>query len=149
MNQKRKEINIKNKYINILLMKIIKHPDGRYKNQDNIFINKIYSFDKRYKLIRPIIEKKIKIMKDMDLNTQYQFNNITGFYFPVNFSRRDISLYYNFFYNTNDFNIVYSNTTKEVGEWILTKTIIYEGEEEKVVSKGPKGKISKKVQRKR
>jgi hypothetical protein len=88
-------------------MKIIKHPDGRYKNQDNIFINKIYSFDKRYKLIRPIIEKKIKIMKDMDLNTQYQFNNITGFYFPVNFSRRDIRLYYNFFYNTNDFNIVY------------------------------------------
>ena len=33
--------------------------------------------------------------------------------------------------------------------WRDVKTIIYEGEEEKVVRKGPKGKISKKVQRKR
>ena len=62
-------------------MKIIKHPDGRYKNQDNIFINKIYSFDKRYKLIRPIIKQKIEIFEYMYLNTVFKFNNITGFYF--------------------------------------------------------------------
>ncbi len=131
-------------------MKIIKHPDGRYKNQDNIFINKIYSFDKRYKLIRPIIKKKIEIMKNMYFS-QYKYSGNSGFYFKVHFTGYGgkMGLYYNFFWDTNDYNIVFFNTIKEVGEWILTKTIIYEGEEEKVVRKGPKGKISKKVQRKR
>ena len=131
-------------------MKIIKHPDGRYKNQDNIFINKIYSFDKRYKLIRPIIKQKIEIFKYMYLNTVFKFNNITGFYFTVKFSRRGMGLYYNFFFDSNDFNIVYFNMFNDTGfVWRDVKTIIYEGEEEKVVRKGPKGKISKKVQRKR
>jgi hypothetical protein len=131
-------------------MKIIKHPDRRYKNQDNIFINKIYSFDKRYKLIRPIIKQKIEIFKYMYLNTVFKFNNITGFYFTVKFSRCGMGLYYNFFFDSNDFNIVYFNMFNDTGfVWRDVKTIIYEGEEEKVVSKGPKGKISKKVQRKR
>ena len=132
-------------------MKIIKHPDGRYKNQDNIFINKIYSFDKRYKLIRPIIIKKFEIMKNMYFSKYSYFGITLAFYFKVHFTGYggNMGLYYNFFWDTNDYNIVFFNTIKEVGEWILTRTIIYEGEEEKVVRKGPKGKISKKVQRKR
>ena len=131
-------------------MKIIKHPDGIYKNIDNKVINNIYSFDKRYKLIRPIIKKKIEIMKNMYLS-QYSYSGITAFYFKVHFTGYcgNMGLYYNFFWDTNDYNIVFFNTIREVGGWILTKTIIYEGEEEKVVRKGPKGKISKKVQRKR
>lgn len=129
-------------------MKIFKFPNRTYKNSKGEYIKKLYPFDKRYTLLKPIIMKKIELFSHMYIQSVFTFNNITGFYFDIRFTDHMMGLHYSyFFYPYNNYHITYYNLRAE--PWVYIKTIIYEGEEERVEKKGVKGKHSKKVKRKK
>ena len=101
------------------IINIILEYDGRieyrHKKKNAIdyheFVNVIHKYDERYNIIIPIINKKQKIMKDIETRP-----NDTSFYFEFSFdSEPAISLCYDYnFSYPNEFEICYTDM-KESG----------------------------------
>lgn len=104
-------------YIPRELIHIILEYDGRIKYKNGKYVNTIHKHDERYAIITPLIDKKIKIMKKIELVG-------SGFYFLVGF---DISNFvglvydYNFSYE-NKFEICYYDT--RFGMWKQIRTYL-------------------------
>jgi hypothetical protein len=90
------------KYIPNELFHIIFNYDGRIKYKNGKFVNGIHQKDERYDIIRPIIIRKIEIMKTIEWSH-------SGFYFDIGLNQfHRIGLVYdcNFSY-PNKFEICY------------------------------------------
>jgi hypothetical protein len=93
--------NIPNDLIHIIL-----EYDGRIKYKNGIYVNIVNKNDERYNIIKPLINKKLEIMKKIEIT-----NSGSGscFYFEFNFEldkRIGLVYDYNFSY-ANKFEICY------------------------------------------
>jgi hypothetical protein len=61
------------------LLHIILEYDGRIKYRKGEYVNIIHKYDKRYNIIQNVINKKVKIIKGI------QIENTTSFYFEFGF----------------------------------------------------------------
>ena len=101
------------------IINIILDYDGRikykYKKKNAVdyheFVNVIHKYDERYNIIAPIVNKKIEIMKDIEISS-----NDTSFYFEFSFdSEPALSLCYDYNWSYNNlFEICYTDM-KESG----------------------------------
>ena len=101
------------------IINIILDYDGRieyrYKKKNAVdyhdFVNVIHKYDERYNIIAPIVNKKIEIMKDIEISP-----NDTSFYFEFSFdSEPALSLCYDYNWSYNNlFEICYTDM-KESG----------------------------------
>ena len=84
------------------LLHIILEYDGRIKYRKGMYVNIIHKYDPRYNIITPIINKKIEILKKIDLRG-------SNFYFEFGFdSDERIGLCYDLGFNYPDeFEICY------------------------------------------
>ena len=88
------------------LLDIILEYDGRIKYKHGKYVNIIHKNDERYDIIRPLMSKKIEVMKTMELSG-------SGFYFELGFNictstYNNVGLVYDFnFSYTNKFEICY------------------------------------------
>ena len=88
------------------LLNIILEYDGRIKYKNGKYINILHKNDIRYNIIKPVITKKIKIIKKIYSNGSY-------FYFEFSFDIDNrIGLCY--FYNYSCYKIWYYDTRKEL-----------------------------------
>jgi hypothetical protein len=55
------------------LLDIILEYDGRIKYKNGMYVNIIHKNDERYDIIRPLISKKIEIMKTIELRLWFLF----------------------------------------------------------------------------
>jgi len=98
------------------LLHIILEFDGRIKYRNGKYINIIHKHDERYDMIKPIISKKIEILKTI---------NIDGgtFYFEFRFdSYRNIGLCYDLGFNSPDrFEICYVDMRNG---WVQIRTYL-------------------------
>ena len=85
------------------LLHIILEYDGRIKYRKGEYVNIIHKHDPRYSIIQKVINKKIEIMKGI------QIENITRFYFEFGFDTdRAFGLCYDYnFSRPNKFEICY------------------------------------------
>jgi hypothetical protein len=85
------------------LLHIILEYDGRIKYRKGMYVNIIHKHDPRYNIIQKVINKKIEIMKGI------QIENITRFYFEFGFDTdRAFGLCYDYnFSRPNKFEICY------------------------------------------
>ena len=90
------------KYIPEELLRIILEYDGRIKYENGKYVNIIHKNDERYNIIKPIISKKIKILKQITISG-------SDFYFEFGFDTyRNVGLCYDLGFNTpNIFEICY------------------------------------------
>ena len=89
-------------YIPSELLDIILEYDGRIKFKNGKYVDIIHKNDERYNIIKPVLSKKIKIIKTIELSS-------SGFYFEFDFNiykRVGLVYDYNFSY-TNKFEICY------------------------------------------
>jgi len=93
---------MKNLYIPNHLLHIILEYDGRIKYRKGEYINIIHKNDLRYNMIKPIILKKKKIMKETEISG-------SGFYFEFSFDIcNSVGLVYDYnFSYPNIFEIYY------------------------------------------
>jgi hypothetical protein len=93
------------KYIPKELLNIILEYDGRIKYKKGKYINIIHKNDERYNIIKPVINKKIKIINKIDLRG-------SDFYFEFDFdSDFRVGLCYDYGFNSpNTFEICYYDT---------------------------------------
>ena len=84
------------------LLHIILEYDGRIKYKNGEYVNIIHKNDKRYNIIKPLIGKKMEILKHVEF---YNF----GFYFEFGFDiYNDVGLAYDYNYSReNTFEICY------------------------------------------
>jgi hypothetical protein len=86
------------RYIPRELVHIILDYDGKIKYRRGEYINIIHKHDDRYNVITPIINKKLAIVKNIELDEQDG-----GFYFEFMFDSLSVSLCY-------DYNFTYRDT---------------------------------------
>ena len=99
------------------LIDLILNYDGRIKYTKGKYVNIIHKYDFRYSIINPLIIKKLKIMKTMDIRGH-------RFYCEFGFDsdeRIGLCLDYNFLYSDNTFEICYYDIRDG---WIQIRTII-------------------------
>ena len=92
-------------YIPKDVLHIILDYDGKIKYKNGKYVNVIHKNDERYNIIRPVISKKMVIMKNIDLRGQ-------DFYFEFGFDIDfRVGLCYDYGFNTpNTFEICYYDT---------------------------------------
>ena len=88
-------------YIPKELLHVILKYDGRIRYKNGKYINIIHKNDERYNIVKQIINKKIEILKTIELKS-------LGFYFEFGFDECNVGLVYdcNFSYR-NKFEICY------------------------------------------
>ena len=102
-------------YIPKELLDIILEYDGKIKYKQGKYVNIIHKNDKRYNIIKPLINKKIEILKTIELTD-------SGFYFEFGFdicSSIGLVYDYNFSY-INKFEICYFDWRNNSIEQIRT-----------------------------
>jgi hypothetical protein len=89
-------------YIPKDVLNIILEYDGRIKYKNGEYVNIIHRKDDRYKIIKPVISKKMEIMKKIDLRG-------SSFYFEFGFDIDNrVGLCYDYGFNSaNTFEICY------------------------------------------
>ena len=89
-------------YIPEELLDIILAYDGRIKNKMGKYVDIIHKNDERYKIIVPILSKKMEILKNIDLRGKY-------FYFEFGFEEcKSVGLCYDYGFNSKEiFEICY------------------------------------------
>ena len=89
------------------LLHIILSYDGRIKYKNGKYVNVIHKNDERYRIIAPIISKKIKTLQNIELTE-------TGFYFEFGFDiYKGIGLVYDYNFSCpNTFEICYYDMKK-------------------------------------
>jgi hypothetical protein len=104
-------------YIPKELLHIILEYDGRIKYRNGKYINIIKKNDERYNIIKPLISKKMEILKSITLN-------VHGFYFEFAFDMFEgIGLAYDLGFNRrNRFEICYYDIRN--GGWDQIRTYI-------------------------
>jgi len=106
-------------YIPTELLDIILQYDGRIKYKNRKFVNIIHKNDERYNIIKPVFEKKMKIMETIELCD-------SGFYFEFSFNiYKHIGLVYDYnFSYKNKFEICYYDTRnngwKQIRTYLIT-----------------------------
>jgi hypothetical protein len=104
-------------YIPKELLDIILEYDGKIRYKKGKYVNIIYKNDKRYDIIKPLINKKIEILKTIELTD-------SGFYFEFGFDIcRAIGLVYDYnFSYINKFEICYydwrNNSIKQIRTYL-------------------------------
>lgn len=89
-------------YIPKELLDIILEYDGRIKYKNGKYVNIIHKYDERYNIIKPLISKKMEIMKTIEIKYDGR-----GFYFEFFLNKTTGLVYdYNFSYKTT-FEICY------------------------------------------
>jgi hypothetical protein len=84
------------------LLHIILEFDGRIKYRNGQYVNVIHKYDERYDVIKPLISKKIEIVKTINMDGR-------SFYFEFRFDEyREMGLCYDVGFNAPDrFEICY------------------------------------------
>jgi hypothetical protein len=98
------------------LLNIILEYDGRIKYKNGKYVNIIHKNDQRYKIIIPIINKKLLIIKNIQLDG-------SSFYFEIGFditNKVGLCWDYNFSYE-NTFEICYYDTRNG---WLQIRTYL-------------------------
>lgn len=94
---------MKSIYIPKELLHIILEYDGRIKYRKGEYINIIHKRDERYDMIKPLIKKKMEIMKTIEFD-----NSIPGYYFEFGFDMIHVGLAYDYHFSyKNNFEICY------------------------------------------
>ena len=98
------------------ILHIILEYDGRIKYSNGKYVNVIHKNDERYKIIKPVLDKKMLIMKSIDLRGR-------DFYFEFGFDiDSKIGLCYDFGFNEHDiFEICYYDIRND---WKQIRTYI-------------------------
>lgn len=85
-----------NIYIPKELLDIILEYDGRIKYKYGKYVNIIHKYDERYNIIKPLLHKKMEIIKtteyhDSGFYFEYRFDiyNNVGLCYDYNFTRKD------------------------------------------------------------
>lgn len=92
-------------YIPKELLDIILEYDGRIKYKRGRYVNIIHKYDERYNSIIPVINKKIVILKTIQLDN---FGFYFGFYFEFRFDTCNVGLAYDYHFSyKNTFEICY------------------------------------------
>jgi len=108
---------MKFKYIPKELLHIILEYDGRIKYINGKYVNIIRKNDERYIIIKPLLSKKIQIMKKIELDG-------SSFYFEFGFDICNlVGLVYDYnFSNENKFEICYYDTRNN--DWKQIRTYL-------------------------
>ena len=106
-------------YIPKEVLNIILDYDGRIKYKYGKYVNIIDKNDERYNIITPIISKKMKILKTIELE-----NHGTGFYFEFGFDICNaVGLVYDYNFSYKDkFEICYYDTRNN--GWLQIRTYL-------------------------
>ena len=110
---------MKTPYIPNELLNIIFEYDGRIKYEKGKFINIIHKHDNRYNILKPIISKKLKILKKIYIREDGSFCFEFGFDIC-----NSVGLCYDYGYDFNDraiFEICYFDVRDE---WIQIRTLL-------------------------
>jgi hypothetical protein len=108
---------MKNSYIPEQVVNIILEYDGRIKYKNGKYVNIIHKNDERYNIITPIINKKMEILKTIELE-----DSGTGFYFEFGFDIcKAVGLVYDYNFSYRDkFEICYYDTRNNGWQQIRT-----------------------------
>ena len=88
-------------YIPKELLHLILEYDGRIKYRNGKYVNIIHKHDERFLIIKPLINKKMEIIKNIELVD-------TGFYFEFGFDSVNVGLVYDYNFSfINRFEICY------------------------------------------